>query len=577
MRDGSPSATALHVAAYRLGFERLPAPTGDPEADTRLARNVVDGFDFEPDERMAGYLRARTAFFDRVVVNALARGTTQVAAIGAGYDGRALRYAKPGVHWFEVDHEATQSDKRQRLERLAIPTPGVTFVVADLVTDDVATALIDAGFAPDAPSLLLLEGVAVYLEPAVLSGVLARLRSVATAGTRLAMSAPVPGADPARREKLATRVAGLGEPVALADADVDALLAATRWRTVVLPERARRTGMLVGVPVWEPGTPSTISRIGGYLERTFHRGEMDGLADHLAETYGVQVTGTRRLDVGVVRVDRANGPRWLARVFPAARPLHVTRGDADVLRFLADAGYPAERPADPEPVSEHGGQAVLVTQFVDGRAPRPTQQTFRQLGELLGRLHALPGAPTRSGGAWHHLALEGGPDAEIAALRALLDARAHVSDEQQESLAALRRRVAALDDLRDLPRAFTHPDFVAANAIVAPAGGPVIIDWAGAGVAPRLWAVAFLLWSAGLSGARHVDAAVEGYRRHVSLDPTELDRLEPAVATRPVIFDAWSYATGRRSLVDVAAGGVDVDAKVVKLADRARAAFGRVG
>jgi methyltransferase (TIGR00027 family) len=104
--------------------------------------------------------------------------------IGAGYDGRALRYAKPGVRWFEVDHPATQADKRQRLGRLEIPADDVTFVAADLAGDDVSAALSEAGFAPDAPSLLLGEGVVVYLDPGVLARVLAQLRSIATGPRR---------------------------------------------------------------------------------------------------------------------------------------------------------------------------------------------------------------------------------------------------------------------------------------------------------------------------------------------------------------------------------------------------------
>jgi len=99
---------------------------------------------------------------------------------------------------------------------------------------------------------------------------------------------------------------------------------------------------------------------------------------------------------------------------------------------------------------------------------------------------------------------------------------------------------------------------VPANGIVAPAGAPAIVDWAGAGVAPRLWTLASLLWSAGMSGPRHVEATVEGYRRHVQLDSAELDRLEPAVASRPLIFDTWAYATGRRPLTDVIANCAEV-------------------
>ena len=132
MRDGRPSVTARRVAAYRLGFDRPAAGFGDPAADDRLAADAADAETFEPGERMARYLRARTWFFDRVVLNAIERGVTQLLAVGAGYDGRSLRYAKAGVRWFEVDHPDTQSDKRARLDRLGIGTGHLTFVPADL-------------------------------------------------------------------------------------------------------------------------------------------------------------------------------------------------------------------------------------------------------------------------------------------------------------------------------------------------------------------------------------------------------------------------------------------------------------
>lgn len=249
MREGMPSRTARHVAAYRLGYPRIPSAVGDPEADDRLASDVAAGVEGERNPGMGRYLRFRTAFFDRVVVNGLDRGITQVAVLGAGYDGRALRYAKPGVRWFEVDHPATQGDKRDRMARLAITSPDLTFVAADLVHDDVAAALTAEGFAPDVPSLLLCEGLVVYLAPDVVATLLARLRSIAAAGTRLALSTRVPGADPVRRQHFAERVAGEGEPFALGDADVPAMLTAARWRPAELSEGAQRTGMVVGVPV----------------------------------------------------------------------------------------------------------------------------------------------------------------------------------------------------------------------------------------------------------------------------------------------------------------------------------------
>ena len=68
MDEGSASVTARRVAAHRLDYDRLQAPYGDPAADDALARDVAAGMD-TPGGRMHDYLRARTAFFDRVVVN----------------------------------------------------------------------------------------------------------------------------------------------------------------------------------------------------------------------------------------------------------------------------------------------------------------------------------------------------------------------------------------------------------------------------------------------------------------------------------------------------------------------------
>src|SRR5215469_304239 len=257
MRDGLPSVTAARVAAYRLAFERLPFPAGDPSADERLAADVAaDLGDFKPSERMGRYLAARTRFFDRVVVGAIERGVAQLVVIGAGYDGRSLRYAVPGVRWFEVDHPDTQSDKRARLRRLGIDAAHVAFVGFDLRERGLARALVAAGVEPDAPAQLLCEGVAVYLERAVLETMLSELRALATPGTRLAMSTStaLPAAEAGVRERFAAAVGALGEPVRSSlDADaVTRLLGRARWRRVEVSERSARAGFVVAAPAWRP-------------------------------------------------------------------------------------------------------------------------------------------------------------------------------------------------------------------------------------------------------------------------------------------------------------------------------------
>jgi methyltransferase (TIGR00027 family) len=262
MRTGEPSATAQRVAAHRLGFERAAAPFGDPAADERLARDVARSTSVASGTRMATYLQARTSFFDRVVLRTLEAGVAQVVVAAAGYDGRALRYAKPDVRWFELDHPDTQADKLERLSRLAIETRGVAFASADFSVDDVGAALAGAGHDRARPTLFLCEGVAVYLERPVLTRLLAGLRSAAADGSRLAISLSVstsasPGLSD-RRQAFGAAVAALGEPArtVLTAGEADELLAATGWRAVppattldARQRRVRRAGLLVAVPV----------------------------------------------------------------------------------------------------------------------------------------------------------------------------------------------------------------------------------------------------------------------------------------------------------------------------------------
>src|SRR5580704_11704152 len=154
MDDGGPSATARRVAAYRLGFTRVAASYGNPAADEALAADVAAGQ--QPSAgRMREYLAGRTTFFDTVVTRAIGQGLHQIVVGAAGYDGRAFRYAKRGVRWFEVDHPATQRDKRERLERLGLAVGQVRFVEADFTRDPVAERLREAGLDPARPSLFL--------------------------------------------------------------------------------------------------------------------------------------------------------------------------------------------------------------------------------------------------------------------------------------------------------------------------------------------------------------------------------------------------------------------------------------
>ena len=276
---------------------------------------------------------------------------------------------------------------------------------------------------------------------------------------------------------------------------------------------------------------------------------VDGLGRHLEDRYGVEVRAVAPLDAGVFRVERRDGPDWVARVFAAQRPLAGVQEDAEILLALERAGFPAERCAHPDPVSEFLGQGVLVTGFLEDHGPLGPGRPAAILGALLGRMHTHPATTLRPGGAWHHLSFAGGPREEIAAAAELLEE--HLPRVRVRELALfdrLRDEVARTDDCHDLPHAFVHPDFVPANAISTADAKLAIVDWAGAGRGPRLWSLGFLLWAAGARDLRLVDLVVSRYRRSVELEPAELDRLQGAIRGRPVMLETWAVCAGRREL-----------------------------
>jgi methyltransferase (TIGR00027 family) len=575
MREAVASLTAQRVAAARAGFHRLAADDGDPCAEARLANDIAAS-EMEPlSEPMTRYLRARTGFFDRCVVNAIARGARQVVIVGAGYDGRALRYAKPGVRFFEVDHPDTQRDKITRLDRLGLDRHEIVFAAFDLRRPGLAAALTEAGFEPEAPAVMLCEGLLVYLDLPALRRLLDELRALTAPGTRLAVSCSRRGrAASPEHGRFRERVAALGEPArnTLEVDAIHALLGEHRWRTIDLSERATAAGFVVAAPAWEPACGDALptrGRIGRYLEATMHRFGSETLAAHLADGHGLRDPSLRERDVGVFEVKCADGRRMIARVFPHARPQQAAARDAKLLSDLHDAGFPAERLGQPVTVSRHAGQGVLLTEFVTGRQLASAPSTFRVLGELLGRLHTLgEDWPAPAGGAWHHLVPRGGvPARELAAAQELLAAaRPRVSEQDAAAFSTLSELLAGADDCAGLPETLTHPDFVPANAIGAE---PVIVDWTGAGRGPRLWSLAFLLWAAGHGRGRCVEATMEGYHRHLRLTDEERERLAATIAARPAVFSAWTFVTGRRSLADAAAGAHETPMQARQIAARA--------
>jgi Ser/Thr protein kinase RdoA (MazF antagonist) len=309
------------------------------------------------------------------------------------------------------------------------------------------------------------------------------------------------------------------------------------------------------------------------LIRMYQRQSLEHLPEHLGTTYGIEVEKLTTLDVGVIKVDRADGPPWVARVFAAARPPACTDGDAAVLRHVAAHDIPAERLAGGAPISTLDGQQVLVTTFLE-RAPKAKRdpEVYRQIGSLLGRLHAIPlpakrSAAHRPAGALHHHA-EGGRRAELDAAVAWLDQiEERVATADRKHVEKLRTALAEADDGEGLATSVIHPDPVPKNLVRTGPGEFAYVDWAGAGVGPRALSLSWLL-----STKASAPGVAQGYAEHVTLTDEEWERLPSLIAGRGLIGLCFRLGLGPQQAKALAGRLSTLQREARAIVDAARAA-----
>ncbi len=273
------------------------------------------------------------------------------------------------------------------------------------------------------------------------------------------------------------------------------------------------------------------------------------MRSHLENRYGLDATATAQLsrhNDRVFRVDHSGGDPWVARVYPPDRPRDRVEGDAAILRFLERNGYPAERLAVEDAVSELDGASVLVTGFVVGGEHPDDAEKIAMMGDLLGRLHALGLDETvhRPGGAvGDDPRGEGRPRQDLLGAMALLDeVEGAVVGASRDLFDRLRDQVRSADAGEGLPEALVHgnllhhPDHV----LLIPEG-PVVINWKAAGRGPRLADLAYLVWGAEWGDGAGVQAAVNAYGRHIELTGHEVERLEALMYVRPLYLTCLDF------------------------------------
>ena len=225
MKHGQASRTALGAAGHRAAHQALDGGVvfsdplalailgADAEAAIALARE-------RPERRaMRFFVAMRSRFAEDSAGRAVNRGVRQILVLGAGLDTFAYRVEpREGLRVFELDHPATQADKRRRLEDARIAQPShVAYVAHDFERGNMSAALEAAGLDTRQRTFVMWLGVTPYLTQEAVYATLRELSHFA-GGAEVVFDYANPThtiEDTHAREfhlALAERVAASGEP-----------------------------------------------------------------------------------------------------------------------------------------------------------------------------------------------------------------------------------------------------------------------------------------------------------------------------------------------------------------------------
>lgn len=185
------SDTALWVAHYRAEeSDRPDAAFRDPfarrlagERGRQIAAHMgIDAFSWT--------LVARTHLIDRVVEEQAARGVDLVLNLAAGLDTRPYRLTLPAaLRWVEADLPG-MIEYKEGLLRGETPVCRLERVAVDLADAAARRALFETLARGAGKTLVITEGLLIYLEPALVSSLAEDLRDAGFSRWVLELSSP---------------------------------------------------------------------------------------------------------------------------------------------------------------------------------------------------------------------------------------------------------------------------------------------------------------------------------------------------------------------------------------------------
>jgi methyltransferase (TIGR00027 family) len=186
----------------------------DPAAGDHI-RKHAERFAGDGARGLRAHVVLRSRFAEDRLAGAVARGVRQCVVLGAGLD--TFAYRQPAwareMAIFEIDHPASQDEKRRRLAAGGVAIPGnVRHVAVDFELEPLPDALVRGGVDVTAPVFFTWLGVLMYLTEAAGDAVLGTVAALPP-GTEIVFTFSQPeGVRRSEGPSLAERAAELGEP-----------------------------------------------------------------------------------------------------------------------------------------------------------------------------------------------------------------------------------------------------------------------------------------------------------------------------------------------------------------------------
>eukprot|EP00040_Diaphanoeca_grandis_P030487 m.180230 g.180230 ORF g.180230 m.180230 type:complete len:435 (+) comp32012_c1_seq1:50-1354(+) len=194
--------TAQWVAAMRATDAKSTSPRigsnigagPDLAAETlagELGFTILDEMDYHGGSRAASSkgVVERTLYFDQQFMQAVDAGVKQFVILAAGLDARAWRLPRLDASHtiFEVDCPRSHEYKESKIATLELSPPKCRRVAvnADLSQSQWTDTLTAAGFKPDEPCFVLIEGLLMYLPPSAPATLLAATAKLMAPGSTL--------------------------------------------------------------------------------------------------------------------------------------------------------------------------------------------------------------------------------------------------------------------------------------------------------------------------------------------------------------------------------------------------------